>query len=265
MNYSTIIYEKKDRIAKITLNRPDVLNAINITMREEFSQAVDDAASDENIGVLITTGAGRAYSAGMDLKESGGILQGMKVGKAGIVSPSDKIRNLPIPTICAVNGYAVTGGLELAIAHDILIASENAAFADTHARVGVLPNGGASQMLPRLVGVTRAKLASFTGNYISAQEAYHFGGIAMLVPPDELMPTAEKIAQDMLSCNQEVLHRVKFLINEGMKTNLEIGLRLEKVETMHRRAKMQATTAEEATKIRETVLERGRVQKKRSK
>ncbi len=261
MEYSTIIYEKKDGIAKITLNRPNQLNALNSTLRRELSEALEDVADDESITVLITTGAGRAFCAGMDLKEPGGILEGMKISGARRGSgPTELVHNLPIPTIAALNGFAVTGGLELALAHDILIASETASFADTHARAAVIP-GSMAQMLHRTMSETRARLASFTGNYISAQEAYHFGMVAMVVPPNELMPTAEKIAKDILSCDREVLLRIKYLMNED-RVGLETGLRLAHAESMHRRVKAQAITAEEAAKRREAVLDRGRTQKK---
>jgi enoyl-CoA hydratase len=261
MEYSTIIYEKKDGIAKITLNRPDQLNALNATMRREFVEAVEDIADDESITVLITTGAGRAFSAGMDLKEPGGILQGMKVsGTRQAPGYIDAVYNLPIPTIAALNGFAITGGLELALAHDVLIASETAAFADTHARASATPRVMA-QMLHRAMSETRARLASFTGNYISAQEAYHFGMVAMVVPPDELMPAAEKIAEDILSCDREVLLRIKYLMNED-RVGLETGFRLAKAETMHHRRKAQSTSDEEAAQRRKAIIDRGKTQQK---
>ena len=140
MAYSTLIYEKKDRIARITLNRPEVLNAMNAVLSEELAQAVDDIAHDEEVDVLILTGAGRAFCAGRDLKE---VLRFDQSPPAKI-GAMEKIRNLPIPTICAVNGHAVTGGLELVISCDIIIASEKAVFADTHARAGLVPGGGMS-------------------------------------------------------------------------------------------------------------------------
>ena len=270
MEYSTVIYEKKDRIAKITLNRPDKLNALNSTLRKEFSAAIQDVAEDKSICVLITTGAGRAYSAGMDLKEAGGVLQGFKVsgGKQNLQHSLDNalprlnfielVRNLPIPTIAAINGFAITGGLELALAHDILIASETASFADTHARAGVIP-GSMAQMLHRVISDTRARLASFTGNYIAAQEAYRLGMLAMVVPPEELMPTAEKIAGDILGCDLETVRRIKYLMNED-RIGLDRGLKLAKEEGMHQRWKLHARTREDVNKRRQAMIDRGRAQ-----
>ena len=138
MKYSTIIYEKKDRIVRITLNRPEVLNAKNSVLTEELSQAVDDIMKDEEIDVFLLTGAGRAFCAGRDLKEA----LNYEPSAPGVIGVIEKIRNLAVPTICAVNGHAITGGLELVIACDIIIASEKAVFADTHSRAGLVPGGG---------------------------------------------------------------------------------------------------------------------------
>ena len=258
MEYSTIIYEKKDRIAKVTLNRPEALNAMNSTLREEFSLAVDDIAKDEEIDVFILTGAGRAFCVGRDLKEALHFEQGVKA----TIGPSEKIRKLSIPTICAVNGYAVTGGLELAISFDIIVASENAMFADTHVRVGIVAGGGMTQVLPRLIGLNKAKELSFTGKYLSAQEALQFGLVNRVVPPDELQSVVEGIARDILSCDQKALRKIKYLINEGMKGNLERARILETLGTMEWRHKY-SLPPEEAEQRFKKVLDRGRVQGKK--
>ncbi len=252
--YSTILYEKKDRIAKITLNRPEVLNALNTTLKEELYLALDDIEKDEEIDVFILTGAGRAFCAGVDLKE---VWQERKH-----IDVWERIRNLSIPTICAVNGYAITGGLELVISCDIIVASENAMFSDTHARVGTPPSGGLSQILPRLIGPNKAKELSFTANYISAQEALQLGLVNRVVPPDELQSVVEGIARDILSCDQKALRKIKYLINEGMKTTLERGMTLEALESL-RGHYSQGLLPEEAEQRRQQVLERGRTQSKK--
>ncbi|MFC2006155.1 enoyl-CoA hydratase [Chloroflexota bacterium] len=258
MEYSNIIYEKKNRIAKITLNRPEVLNAINTTLKEELIQALDDVEKDEEVDVLIITGAGRAFCAGRDLKDA---LQHIQI-RQPTVKVEEKIRNLPIPTICAVNGYAITGGLELVMSFDIIIASENARFADTHARAGLFPGGGMSQMLPRLIGPNKAKELSFTGNYLSAQEALQFGLVNRVVPPAELQSVAEGIAQDILSCNQEAVRKMKYLINKGVRTTLEAGFVLEQLERF-RWHESRRLEPKEIEQTREQVLQRGRAQGKK--
>ena len=175
----------------------------------------------------------------------------------------ERIRNLPFPTICAVNGPAVTGGMELAIACDIIIASEKAVFADTHARAGLVPGGGMSQILPRLVGLNRAKEISFTGRYIPAQEAYQIGLVNRVVPPDQLMSTAESMASDILSSNQKALRRGKSLIEKGLTLGLEAGLRIEALEMLRWRDEQRTLPPEEAAKVREKVLQKGRAQQKK--
>ena len=256
MEYSTIIYEKKDRIAKVTLNRPEVLNALNTALRGELCLALDEIEKDDEVGVFILTGAGRAFCAGVDLKE---ILQ-EKERKH--MEMWEKTRNLSIPTICAVNGYAITGGWELAIACDIIVASENAMFADTHARVGIIPGAGMSQILPRLIGPNKAKEFSFTGNYLPAQEALQLGLVNRLVPPDKLQSVVEGIARDILSCDQKVLRKIKYLINEGVKTTLERGMTLETLEYLRWRHS-QSLLPEEAEQRKKQLLERGRAQSKK--
>ena len=262
MAYSTIIYEKKDRIVRITLNRPEVLNAMNAVLSEELTQALDEVAQDEGIDVLILTGAGRAFCAGRDLKE---VLRFDRGGYPAKVGPMEKIRSLPIPTICAVNGHAVTGGLEIVISCDIAIASEKAVFADTHARAGLVPGGGMSQILPRLIGVNRAKELSFTGRFISAEEAVEIGLVNRVVPHDELLPAAEQLAQDILSCNQKALRRGKYLIDKGMKGTLEAGLAMESLEILRWRESQRKSPPEEAEKTRARLLKKGRGQQKKEK
>ena len=259
MAYSTIVYEKKGRIAKITLNRPEVLNAMNSVMSDELDQAVDGISKDNDIDVMILTGAGRGFCAGRDLKEVLSFDQGPKA-RVGLM---ERIRNLPFPTLCAVNGPAVTGGLELVIACDLIIASEKAVFADTHARAGLVPGGGMSQILPRLVGVNRAKEISFTGRYLPAQEAYQIGLVNKVVPHDQLMSAAESMANDILSCNQKALRRGKSLIEKGLTLGLEAGLRIEALEMLRWREEQRKLPPEEAAKLREQVLQKGRSQQKK--
>lgn len=258
MDYSTIIYEKKGRIARITLNRPEVLNAMSNVMMDELCHAVEEIGKDPEIDVMIITGAGRGFCAGRDLKEALRFDEAPKA-KAMIM---EKIRELPIPTICAVNGHAVTGGLELAISCDIIIASEKAVFADTHARAGLVPGGGMSQILPRLVGPNRAKEISFTGRYISAQEACQIGLVNRVVPHDQLMAVAESMANDMLGCHQKALRKSKSLIEKGLNLGLEAGLVIESLERLRWREEQRDLAAEDVEEAKERVLRKGRSQQR---
>ena len=238
MKYTNIIYEKKGGIARITLNRPQVLNAMNRAMLEEMSLALYDVESNDEICVLIITGAGRAFCTGMDLGEV--LRSGTTVSDSDSLPIPDnpashpsicrRIRNLPVPTICAVNGYSITGGLELTVACDIILASENAQFGDTHARVGLLPRGrGLTQILQRRMAPNKAREMTFTGNFLSAQEAWHFGLVNRVVPGDDLQRIAEDMAREIVSCHQPTLRKLKYIMNEGEKTTLEVGLMLEAV------------------------------------
>ena len=150
MEYNTMIVEKKDRVAKIILNRPP-LNAVNEEMLDELVAVCEDLEKDKNIHVVILTGAGRAFSAGRELS-------GVIAGKEYPGGPRYRaLENLSKPVIAAVNGYCFTGSFELAMCADIIIASEKAVFSDTHARFGLVPGGGQTQRLPRLIGVRKAK------------------------------------------------------------------------------------------------------------
>ncbi len=256
MSYSTIILEKKGKIAKITLNRPDNMNAVNTVLRRELGEAFEEAENDPEINVIILTGAGRAFCAGVDLKELG------KSTETLTTFPSvwDQIRLCEKPTIAAVNGFAITGGFELLLCCDIVVASETAKFADTHARVGVLPGAGMSQILPRLVGVKKAKELSFTGNYMTAQEALQFGLVNRVVPPDDLQGTAEKLANDIISNDQVAVRKIKKIIDHGEGLPLEDAIQYEQfVHLCHR----SAQTASEVERRREGIFERGRDQVKK--
>ncbi|TFH22873.1 MAG: enoyl-CoA hydratase, partial [Myxococcales bacterium] len=167
------------------------------------------------------------------------------------------MRTFGRPIIGAVNGVAVTGGFELALACDILIASTEARFADTHARVGILPGWGLSQKLPRMIGIGRAKEISFTGNYMSAEQAEAWGLVNRVVAPDVLLATCKVLARDMLSCVPEALRGIKQMIDNGYDGTLADGLRMEA-----RRSVEHATsvTPEMIAERRETVQKRGRSQ-----
>ena len=239
----TVLIDKDDcGMATVTLNRPAALNALSRQLRRELTEAIDALAQDPNVRVLILTGAGRAFSAGLDLKELGaggaqalGGLSGITIGlgtepgatPAPSTDPLQAMLRFKGPIIGAINGAAVTGGFEMALACDVLIASTAARFADTHARVGVMPGWGLSQKLSRVIGPYRAKELSLTGNFLSAEQAAAWGVVSRVVAPDQLMPVARQLASDMLSAVPEMLVNYKRVINDGYALSFGDGLRLE--------------------------------------
>lgn len=197
-----VLLEVSDRIATITLNRPDARNALSSEVLAKMPAAMRRAEADDDVDVLILTGTDPAFTAGLDLKElgsTGGNLGG-GTGADGSVN-SDGVRGpfpkLTKPLIGAINGVAVTGGFELALNCDFLVASEHAKFGDTHARVGVMPGWGLTVLLPQAIGIRRAREMSFTGNFMDATEALHFGLVNHVVPHDELIPFTRAIAADI--------------------------------------------------------------------
>ena len=251
--------ETSEGIATLTLNRPEARNALDRALRDAIREAFVALARDEAVGAVILTGAAPAFCAGLDLKE---------LAQPGADRGSDRpqetahdivraIEAFDRPVIGAINGVAVTGGFELALACDVLIGSPEARFADTHARVGILPGWGLSVKLPRLVGVGRAKMISLTGNYVSAEEAERWGLLARVVPAAELLPACRALARDMLSCDPRTLRGYKRLIDEGYGTTAAEARRHEAaVSTEH----MRSVSAGDIAGRRLGVVARGREQ-----
>jgi enoyl-CoA hydratase len=261
MSSPVLLVERTDAVATVTLNRPQAMNALSRELRQALTLGFRELAADPAARVVILTGAGRAFCAGLDLKELGsrdGQAAGdPSVGALGDADMLAAVRDFPGPVIGAVGGFAITGGFELALACDLLVASTQARFADTHARVGILPGWGLSQKLPRLIGIGRAKELSFTGNYIGAEQALAWGLVNRVVPPDELLPTCRQLAADMLSCDPASLRGYKQLIDSGFATTYGEGLRLEaRVSRDHARS----ITPEMVATRRASVQERGRRQ-----
>jgi enoyl-CoA hydratase len=186
-----------------------------------------DLGQDDTVRVVIITGAGeRAFSAGVDLKElETAPLTAVDLGPESAINQA--FAALGKPSIAAVNGFAITGGMEIAINCDILVGSTQARFADTHARVGIVPGWGMSQLLPRLVGPVRARYMSFTGNFIDAATAKEWGLLLDVLPPPDLLPYCRKLAQEIASCDRATLADVRCAINAGLATTLAEGLALE--------------------------------------
>jgi enoyl-CoA hydratase len=255
---SLVQVETQDAVAILTLNRPDQMNALSRALQSELADAVGQVSADPAVRALILTGAGeRAFSAGLDLKEVGEF--GLSQGADG-APRRDPVRALAAcgkPVIGAINGVAVTGGFELALACDILIASTNARFADTHVRVGVIPGWGLSQRLSRLIGVSRAKELSFTGNYIDAETALAWGLVNRVVEPGALMAVARKLAADIASCDPGMVSRYKALIDDGFDLAFGEAMALERQRSV---AGNTGVTAAAVAQSRAAIQARGRGQ-----
>jgi enoyl-CoA hydratase len=254
-----LLSSRADGVLTLTLNRPAAMNALSRELRRALVGTFEALAHDADVGVVILTGAGRAFCAGLDLKELGGETSST-AQIAETVSSGDLIDTMARcdrPIIGAVNGVAVTGGFELALACDVLIASTEARFADTHARVGIMPGWGLSQKLSRMIGIGRAKELSLTGNYLSAEQACAWGLVNRVVAPAELLPVSVALAHDMLSCDPEVLRAYKRVIDDGYATTFGEGLRLEKARNREHAA---TVTPEKIAARRAVVQARGRSQ-----
>ncbi len=252
--------EQKGAIAVVTLDRPDAMNALSRELRRALDEAIRKITADDSVSVVILTGAGnRAFTAGLDLKELGASTDALGDANAtgAAANPVLAIQQCPKPVIGAINGVAITGGFELALACDVLIASSNARFADTHARVGIMPGWGLSQKLSRIIGIYRAKELSLSGNFLDAKTACDWGLVNRVVAPEHLMPTAMKLAEDMASIPADTLCLYKSIIDEGYAVGLGEGLAIE-----HRRssANNRTVTAESVEQRRAGIQARGRTQ-----
>jgi enoyl-CoA hydratase len=253
-----VLVEKRDRIAIVTLNRPESLNALSRALVAELVRAFSQLQTDAEIDVAILTGAGRAFSAGVDLKELSSAPAEQSAASAELTrNLLDVIAAFDRPLIGAINGVAVTGGFEIALMCDFMIASTNARFADTHARVGIAPGWGLSQKLSRLIGIGRAKEVSFTGNFVDAATAERWGLVNRVVEPEQLMPTCLALAKDMQGCDRRTLLRYKRMIDSGYGTTFAEGLRMERRESDEH---MKGVTAEAVGARRAAIQERGRDQ-----
>jgi enoyl-CoA hydratase len=213
-----LLVEKQDGIAVVTLNRPEAMNALSKAMRSALYKAMVALDADPEVSVVILTGAGeRAFTAGLDLKELGSDPRAMSAANADGAdeNPVKAIELCTKPVIGAINGVAITGGFEVALACDVLVASENARFADTHARVGIMPGWGLSQKLSRLIGIYRAKELSLTGNFLDAKTACDWGLVNRVVPAADLLTVAKKLAADMATIPVETLTTYKRIIDGG--------------------------------------------------
>jgi enoyl-CoA hydratase len=227
--FANILYEKKGAIAYVTLNRPKVMNALSHATWEDLDAAFEDARVDDAVRGVILTGAGeKAFIAGADISELAHVTA-VEAEQASTFGQKvlDLIENLGKPVVAAINGFALGGGCETAMACTIRIASENASFGQPEVKLGVIPGGGGTQRLPRLVGKGRALQLILTGSVINAQEAYRIGLVNEVVPPAELIARAEAVLKQIFANAPLAVKYSLEAVNNGLETTLVEGLSLE--------------------------------------
>ncbi len=225
----TVLYQRDGQVATLTLNRPESRNAMNIELIDDLARRLDQLQDDEETRAAILTGAGdRAFCAGSDLAERG------RLDKPATRRLRQRITNLMLrfyrlekPLIAAVNGYAIGGGCEFALACDFIIASERAVFALPEVTLGILPGAGGTQQLPRIVGINRARELILTGRRVDAQEAERIGLANRVVAPEALLPTARELAEQIAANGPIAVRQAKRAINYGANVDLFTGLAYE--------------------------------------
>lgn len=229
MTYQNLLIGNEEGITTITFNRPKALNALNGMLLDEFSQALDTIAADEDIRLLVLTGAGdKAFVAGADISELAmfNALQAKFFAQKG-QAVINKLTALPIPAIAAVNGYALGGGSEMALACDFIYASENASFGLPEINLGLIPGFGGTQRLSRLIGSNRAKELIYTGKIIPAAQALELGMANRVLPADQLMDAVMETARVIATKGKVALRAAKQAINAGLNADLATGLSIE--------------------------------------
>ncbi len=233
MAYQYLLIDREDGIAVLTINRPDKYNALNDDVVAELSEAMDELKADDAVRAIVITGAGdKAFVSGADI----GMLQDLKTSRDAFANSHRghemtlKVENLPKPVIAAINGYALGGGLELAMACDIRLASDTARMGQPEIGLGISPGYGGTQRLPRLVGKGMAKLLILSGDMIDAQEALRIGLVEKVVPQGEVLNEAKALATKMAEKSPLTLAACKEAINLGLEVDLERGLSIESLE-----------------------------------
>jgi enoyl-CoA hydratase/carnithine racemase len=230
MEFETIIYEKKDHVARITLNRPEALNSLNRTMVMELGQALDDSDTDRDVRVVVITGSGRAFCSGADLKFASEELTTSQAEQEFFRFANKvmmrRIETLSKPVIAAVNGYAMGGGFEILTVVDLAIAAEDAVISDKHIKQALLAAGGAAYRLPLLIGMRKAKELMFTGKTITGKEAEEIGLVNKAVPAALLQSTVDALAAELAEYSPVAMSITKRLINESVLVDIEARLEL---------------------------------------
>ena len=231
-DYADLLYEIDSHVATITLNRPDRLNAISGPMLESLSQVLRDADRDRDVRVIVITGAGRGFCAGLDLKD---LVAGTGIGSNGAdglasarfdlaASPPVVLHTTDKPVICAINGPAAGYGMDLALGADIRIASSEAKLAAVFTKRGILPESGGAWLLPRLIGWEKAAEIAFAGRTVSAQEALEAGLICRVVEPDQLMPTVRELAAEIAANAPLAVQATKRMMRLGLEETFEANV-----------------------------------------
>lgn len=229
-DFKVLLVEKEDGLATVTINRPKVLNALNDQVFSELKQVFEMMEDDDEVMVVVITGAGdKAFVAGADIgmMSTHTFLQARDLTYQGFKA-QQAIAHFSKPTIAAVNGFAFGGGCEIAMCCDIRIASEKASFGQAEINLGIIPGGGGTQRLPRLVGMGIAKEMVFTGKPIDAKRAYEIGLVNRVVPHEEIMNEAKKMAKNLMSKSTVTLKFAKTAMDLGIETDLETGLQIER-------------------------------------
>ncbi len=229
MKYRFLLYNKEDGIAKVTINRPEALNALNTEVYAELSALFTNIEKDREVRVVIIAGSGKkSFVAGTDVAEMQSKTNvTIREIQTLVREVLEKIEKLPRPVIAAINGFALGGGLELAMACDLRIASENARLGQPEINLGIIPGGGGTQRLTRLVGIAKAKELVYTGDMVDATTAHNIGLVNKVVPPDDLMAEVERIAQKIAEKGGVALSLAKAAISGGSNMDLSSGLDLE--------------------------------------
>lgn len=228
MEFKTLLFEKQGPVGILTINQPETLNALNTSVLRELGQAFDKFAEDAELRVIVLTGAGRSFVAGADIAEMSGLdaEAGKVFGQLG-ASVFRKIELSEKIVIAAVNGYALGGGCELALACDIRIASEKAKFAQPETGLGIVPGFSGTQRLPRIVGVGKAKELIYTGRVIDAAEACRIGLVNSVTEPGMLLSEAVKMAEQIAARSPLAVQYAKEAINRGIETDIDTGIAIE--------------------------------------
>ena len=225
----TVLLERQGHLATLTLNRPESLNAINVALVHDLQAACGELETDEQVRVVLLRGAGeRAFCVGADLKERKGMgLPETQKLRAALVHSFRRLNALPMPTIAAVHGWALGGGFELALCCDLIVAAEDARFGLTEVTLGIMPGGGGTQLLPRLIGKSLAKLLIYTGRRIEASEAERLGIAVRVVPQAELESAALALAEEIAANAPISLRQAKKAIDSGFHLDLDTAFAFE--------------------------------------
>lgn len=228
MEFKTLLFGKQGPVGILTINQPETLNALNTSVLKELGQAFDKFAEDAELRIIVLTGAGRSFVAGADIAEMSGLdaEAGKIFGQLG-ASVFRKIELSEKIVIAAVNGYALGGGCELALACDIRMASEKAKFAQPETGLGIVPGFSGTQRLPRIIGVGKAKELIYTGRVIDAAEACRIGLVNSVTEPGMLLSEAVKMAEQIASRSPLAVQYAKEAINRGIETDIDTGIAIE--------------------------------------